>query len=81
ELVYLRGLPVLDLPMQNAALAVQAFALLGYPLQLDAIAQVLARTRLAGRLDRRTVSWHGKQLGVLMDVGHNPHAGQFLGQC
>ncbi|RMW22632.1 Folylpolyglutamate synthase/dihydrofolate synthase, partial [Pseudomonas syringae pv. antirrhini] len=80
EQIELRGLPLLDLPMQNAALALQAFALLGYPLQTDAIGQVLAQTRLAGRLDRRTVRWHGKQLNLLLDVGHNPHAAHFLQQ-
>ncbi len=72
EQVELRGLPLLDLPMQNAALALQAFALLGYPLQTDAVGRVLAQTRLAGRLDRRTVSWQGKRLNLLLDVGHNP---------
>ncbi|MQQ34810.1 bifunctional tetrahydrofolate synthase/dihydrofolate synthase [Pseudomonas sp. SZ57] len=80
EQIELRGLPLLDLPMQNAALALQAFALLGYPLQPDATGKVLAETRLAGRLDRRVVKWHGKSLNLLLDVGHNPHAAQFLGQ-
>lgn len=80
ERVELRGLPLLDLPMQNAALALQAFALLGYPLQPDVTGKVLAEARLAGRLDRRVVSWHGKSLNLLLDVGHNPHAAQFLGQ-
>ena len=80
ERIELRGLPLLDLPMQNAALALQAFALLGYPLQPDATGKVLAETRLAGRLDRRVVKWHGKSLNLLLDVGHNPHAARFLGQ-
>ncbi|ALD99554.1 bifunctional tetrahydrofolate synthase/dihydrofolate synthase [Pseudomonas syringae] len=80
EQIELRGLPLLDLPMQNAALALQAFALLGYPLQADATGKVLAETRLAGRLDRRVVRWHGKSLNLLLDVGHNPHAARFLGQ-
>ncbi|MCF5283047.1 bifunctional tetrahydrofolate synthase/dihydrofolate synthase, partial [Pseudomonas syringae] len=26
------------------------------------------------------VKWHGKSLNLLLDVGHNPHAAQFLGQ-
>ncbi|WP_137983436.1 bifunctional tetrahydrofolate synthase/dihydrofolate synthase [Pseudomonas viridiflava] len=80
EQIELRGLPLLDLPMQNAALALQAFALLGYILQPDATGKVLAETRLAGRLDRRVVKWHGKSLNLLLDVGHNPHAARFLGQ-
>ncbi len=81
EQVELRGLPLLDLPVQNAALALQAFALLGYPLEPEAIGRALAHTRLAGRLDRRTVQWQGKQLNLLLDVGHNPHAAQFLAEC
>ena len=81
EQVELNGLPLLDLPMQNAALALQAFASLGYPLQLDVVGRALAVTRLAGRLDRRTVRWQGKTLNLLLDVGHNPHAAHFLVQC
>lgn len=81
EQVELRGLPLLDLPMQNAALALQAFALLGYPLQPEVVGRALALTRLAGRLDRRTVQWQGKTLNLLLDVGHNPHAAHFLVQC
>ncbi|KOP52715.1 bifunctional tetrahydrofolate synthase/dihydrofolate synthase [Pseudomonas tremae] len=80
EQVELHNLPLLDLPMQNAALALQAFALLGYPLQPEAVGRVLAETRLAGRLDRRTVRWQGKRLNLLLDVGHNPHAAHFLAQ-
>jgi dihydrofolate synthase/folylpolyglutamate synthase len=81
EQVELRGLPLLDLPVQNAALALQAFALLGYPLQSQLVGRALANTRLAGRLDRRTVQWQGKQLNLLLDVGHNPHAAQFFAEC
>lgn len=80
ERIELLGLPLLDLPMPNAALALQAFALLGYPLHADEVAKVLTSTRLAGRLDRRIVHWHGKTLNLLLDVGHNPHAAQFLAQ-
>ncbi|MBV1809015.1 MULTISPECIES: bifunctional tetrahydrofolate synthase/dihydrofolate synthase [Pseudomonas syringae group] len=78
ELVELRDLPLLDLPMQNAALALQAFALLGYPLNHQIVSEALAQTRLVGRLDRRTVHWQGRALTLLLDVGHNPHAAQFL---
>ncbi|MDF2642071.1 MAG: bifunctional tetrahydrofolate synthase/dihydrofolate synthase [Pseudomonas sp.] len=81
EQVELQNLPLLDLPMPNAALALQAFALLGYPLQAEQVGQALALTRLAGRLDRRIVRWQGKDLNLLLDVGHNPHAALFLAQC
>ncbi|WP_122423899.1 bifunctional tetrahydrofolate synthase/dihydrofolate synthase [Pseudomonas viridiflava] len=78
EVVELHDLPLLDLPMQNAALALQAFALLGYPLNQQVVSEALAHTRLVGRLDRRTVHWQGRALTLLLDVGHNPHAAQFL---
>ncbi|UZA70222.1 bifunctional tetrahydrofolate synthase/dihydrofolate synthase [Pseudomonas viridiflava] len=78
EVIELRDLPLLDLPMQNAALAVQAFALLGYPLNHQIVSEALAQTLLVGRLDRRTVHWQGRALTLLLDVGHNPHAAQFL---
>jgi dihydrofolate synthase/folylpolyglutamate synthase len=81
EPLELRDLPLLELPMPNAALALQAYALLGYPLEPVQIARTLANTRLAGRLDRRVVRWQGKDLNLLLDVGHNPHAAQFLAQC
>ncbi|MCW2291659.1 dihydrofolate synthase/folylpolyglutamate synthase [Pseudomonas sp. BIGb0408] len=74
----LAGLPLLDLPMENAALALQAYALLDLPWDAGVIAAALAATRVTGRLDRRHLNWRGKSLTLLLDVGHNPHAAQFL---
>ncbi|MGH8436942.1 MAG: bifunctional tetrahydrofolate synthase/dihydrofolate synthase [Pseudomonas sp.] len=76
----LHDLPLLDLPMENAALALQAYALLGLPWQAEGIAAALRRTRVTGRLDRRTLNWQGKPLTLLLDVGHNPHAAEYLAQ-
>ncbi len=78
--VELLDLPFLDLPMQNAALALQAYLLLGLPWQEASIRQALSDTRVTGRLDRRAFDWQGKRLQVLLDVGHNPHAAVFLAQ-
>jgi dihydrofolate synthase/folylpolyglutamate synthase len=78
--VVLSGLPLLDLPMQNAALALQGYLLLDLPWQESAIGAALLGTRVAGRLDRRAFAWQGKPLQVLLDVGHNPHAATFLAQ-
>lgn len=78
--VELRDLPLLDLPMQNAALALQAYLLLGLPWQEASIRQALSNTQVTGRLDRRSFEWQGKPLHVLLDVGHNPHAAVFLAQ-
>lgn len=80
EALSLQQLPLLDLPMENAALAVQAYALLDLPWQAERIAEALACTRVTGRLDRRTLNWQGKALTLLLDVGHNPHAAEYLAQ-
>ena len=74
----LDDLPLLDLPMENAALAVQAFALLALPWNADVIAAALCGTRVTGRLDRREITWRGKRLQLMLDVGHNPHAASYL---
>ncbi|WP_109514065.1 bifunctional tetrahydrofolate synthase/dihydrofolate synthase [Pseudomonas ovata] len=76
----LREVPLLDLPMENAALALQAYAQLDLPWQADVLRQALRDARIVGRLDRRVVRWQGKPLTLLLDVGHNPHAARFLAQ-
>jgi dihydrofolate synthase/folylpolyglutamate synthase len=76
--IELPDLPLLDLPMENAALALQAFRLTGLPWDAVQIADALARTRVTGRLDRRAYQWQGKRINVLLDVGHNPHAAEYL---
>jgi dihydrofolate synthase/folylpolyglutamate synthase len=78
--VELRDMPLLDLPMQNAALALQAYLLMGLPWNEASIRAALLDTRVTGRLDRRTFEWQGKRLHLLLDVGHNPHAAVFLAQ-
>lgn len=80
RMLCLEQLPLLDLPMENAALALQAYALLDLPWQAERIAEALARTRVTGRLDRRALNWQGKSLTLLLDVGHNPHAAEYLAQ-
>ena len=72
------NLPVLDLPMENAALALQGFLLLGLGADPAGIARALQGTRVTGRLDRRVINWQGKRLRLLLDVGHNPHAAHYL---
>ncbi|MCD9572160.1 bifunctional tetrahydrofolate synthase/dihydrofolate synthase [Pseudomonas protegens] len=78
--VELQDLPLLDLPMENAALALQAYLLTGLPWQPERISTALRQTRVTGRLDRRQVDWQGKRLNLLLDVGHNPHAAQYLAE-
>ncbi len=76
----LHGLPLLTLPMENAALALQAYALLGLPWDPARLARALLQTRVVGRLDSRQVLWNGRRIALLLDVGHNPHAAAFLAQ-
>jgi len=78
EAVELRDLPLLDLPMENAALALQAYLLTGLPWNAEQIVSALQATRVVGRLDRRSFEWNGKRLNLLLDVGHNPHAAEYL---
>ncbi|MBX9754335.1 MAG: bifunctional tetrahydrofolate synthase/dihydrofolate synthase [Pseudomonadaceae bacterium] len=80
EVLQLDALPLLDLPLENAALAVQAYALLDLPWRPVQLAAALAATRVVGRLDRRQLHWQGKSLTLLLDVGHNPHAAEYLAQ-
>lgn len=74
----LRNLPMLALPLENAALALQAFALIEPSWQPERLIEALLKTRVTGRLDRRTIRWKGRDLSILLDVGHNPHAGAYL---
>jgi len=76
----LHGLPLLTLPMENAALALQAYAMLGLPWDPERLASALLQTRVVGRLDSRQVLWNGRRIALLLDVGHNPHAAAFLAQ-
>ncbi|MBA1202173.1 bifunctional tetrahydrofolate synthase/dihydrofolate synthase [Pseudomonas capeferrum] len=78
QAVELRDLPLLDLPMENAALALQAFLLTDVPWEADRVRQALLDTRVTGRLDRRTLIFRGTPLSLLLDVGHNPHAAVYL---
>ncbi|SDS14709.1 dihydrofolate synthase / folylpolyglutamate synthase [Halopseudomonas xinjiangensis] len=72
------ALPEVQLPIDNLVLAVQAFWLAGLDLPVAVAEQALRDAFVAGRLERRTISWHGQPRKLLLDVGHNPHAAAFL---
>ncbi|TYP61601.1 bifunctional tetrahydrofolate synthase/dihydrofolate synthase [Stutzerimonas stutzeri] len=74
----LLDLPMLSLPLDNAALALQAFALLESSWQPEQLVEALQGTRVTGRLDQRTVCWRGVELTIMLDVAHNPHAADYL---
>ncbi|XBG33903.1 hypothetical protein ABH853_07095 [Pseudomonas sp. 13.2] len=64
--------------MENATLALQAYLLMGLPWDAEQVRQALLDTRITGRLDLRNLNWQGKPVALLLDVGHNPHAAQYL---
>lgn len=66
--------------MENAALALQAYALLGLPWDAVRLAAALRQTHVIGRLDSRKILWQGREISLLLDVGHNPHAAGYLAQ-
>lgn len=70
EPLALDDLPDPGLPLDNAASALQALALSGLELDLDACRQGLRQVRLVGRM-QWCDNW-------CLDVGHNPHAAQYL---
>jgi len=47
---------------------------------LSLVAALLA-TRVVGRLDRRLITYKGRELSILLDVGHNPHAADYLARA
>ncbi len=78
EALRLPNLPLLGLPLENAAVALQAFVLIEPCWHPQRLVEALCKTRVTGRLDRRTIRWRGRDLTILLDVGHNPHAATYL---
>ncbi len=76
--VHLRNLPLLELPIENAAVALQAFYLLEAAPDEEAVIRGLRSARLTGRFDRRRALYEGRSVQLLLDVGHNPHAAEYL---
>ena len=74
----IKGLAPAQLPRDNLASAVQAFWAAGLDLPDPLIAKSLSDAHVVGRLEKRTISWHGQPRRLLLDVGHNPHAAAFL---
>ncbi|MFG6158275.1 bifunctional tetrahydrofolate synthase/dihydrofolate synthase [Halomonas sp. 1390] len=70
--VSLVDLPDPELPLDNAASALQALALAGVSLEASACRRALASVRLPGRMQ-----WLGPWC---LDVGHNPHAAAYVAQ-
>lgn len=78
QLQRLEGLAATSLPKDNLVTAVQAFWAAGLTLTDQQIVDALARVKVVGRMQRRTISWRGQPRRLLLDVGHNPHASAYL---
>lgn len=66
--------PELKIPGANAAAALQAFSLSPFSLDQESVLKCLARSVLPGRLQE--LEYKGRK--IVLDVGHNPHAGAFI---
>lgn len=71
-------LPPVRLPRDNLSTALQAFWVAGLDMPDEQLIAALAATHIAGRLDQRTLLWRGEPRLLLLDVGHNPQAAEFL---
>ena len=80
EPIELQNIPLLDLPIENAALALQVYAALGLPWQPEELRSALLAAQMPGRLQAVEVDWQGRRLQLLLDVAHNPHAAEYLAQ-
>ena len=74
----LSPLAAVNLPRDNLLLALQACALAGIPLSAEGVSRTLQQLHLPGRMDWRQIHWRGSQRHLCLDVGHNPHAANWL---
>lgn len=73
EKVSFEGLPIPEVPLVNAATAIQALMQLGLPIQKHHLVAGLEKARLAGRYQRVD-----GPVPIILDVAHNPHAAVYL---
>lgn len=74
----LSDIPLLNLPIDNAASALQVFSLLDFPWQESKLIDSLQKVSVTGRLEHRVINYNNKKYTLLLDVAHNPHAANFL---
>ncbi|RUO18631.1 bifunctional tetrahydrofolate synthase/dihydrofolate synthase [Aliidiomarina haloalkalitolerans] len=70
-----KDLPIPQLPYANALTALAALQLSGLSFNVETIRQGLAQARLPGRMEVLST-----QPTLVVDVGHNPHAAEYLCQ-
>lgn len=76
----INNLPLINLPIDNAAIVLQAFELLSAQLTAEEIGRVLQQVQIPGRLQSTNYVLANKSVHLLLDVAHNPHAAQYLAQ-
>lgn len=76
--IHLHDIPLLSLPAENAAVALQVYALLDLPWQPQMLIDGLCQASMQGRLQNIDLQWQGRSLHLMLDVAHNPHAAQYL---
>lgn len=74
----LEDMPLPGLPVQNAAVALQACSLLGLPLAASEAGLVLQQTALTGRLQQVELPFNNETRHLLLDVAHNPQAAAYV---
>ncbi|MDY0248869.1 MAG: bifunctional tetrahydrofolate synthase/dihydrofolate synthase [Pseudomonas sp.] len=79
--IQMQDIAPLSLPIENAAVALQAYALLDLPWQPEVMIRSLCQASMQGRLQKVTLQWQGRSLDIMLDVAHNPHAAQYLSSC
>ena len=72
------NLPAVVLPRDNLSTALQAFWVAGLDLPDAQLVAAVASTQVTGRLDQRSLQWQGQPRQLLLDVGHNAQAAEYL---
>ena len=75
------NLPRPQIPYHNVATAIQVLALLGRLPNRALVADVVARTAVAGRMQQIAVEVAGGTLTLTLDVAHNTQAAHHLAHC
>ena len=68
------------IPYWNIASAIQGLSLLGELPAAEEIKNTVDTTQVEGRLSCQKINFHGKQLKVVLDVGHNPQAATYVAE-
>ncbi|QIE01909.1 bifunctional tetrahydrofolate synthase/dihydrofolate synthase [Buchnera aphidicola] len=71
--IKLYDLPITQIPLSSAALALSAIYYSGYYINQNVIRKLLPSVQLSGRFQTISISPH-----VIIDVAHNPHAALYL---